>query len=31
LWAVGADLTDHLWSIEEIDGLLEMAEKEPAA
>jgi IS1 family transposase len=29
--AMAAGLTDHVWSIEEIVGLLEMAEKEPAA
>jgi hypothetical protein len=27
----GSRLTDRVWSIEEIVGLLEMAEKEPAA
>ena len=29
--AMQADLTDRVWSIEDIIGLLEMAEKEPAA
>jgi hypothetical protein len=29
--AMAAGLTDHVWSIEEIVGLLELAEKEPAA
>ena len=29
--AMAAGLTDRVWSIEEIVGLLEMAENEPAA
>ena len=29
--AMAAGLTDHVWSVEEIVGLLELAEKEPAA
>ena len=29
--AMAAGLTDHVWSIEAIVGLLERAEKEPAA
>ena len=29
--AMQAGLTNHVWSIEDIGGLLEMAEKEPAA
>ena len=29
--AMQAGLTDHVWSIEDVIGLLEMAEKEPAA
>ena len=29
--AMQAGLTDRVWSIEDVVGLLEMAEKEPAA